>query len=65
VPTERAAALRNAFDELMRDPSFIRESERRNVALDPLGGKALQDMVNQAMAITPEVADRTRRTIRQ
>src|SRR5262249_3456324 len=38
VPAERVAALRKAFQELARDPDFIRESERRNVALEPLDG---------------------------
>lgn len=65
VPAERIAALRKAFDELVRDPDFIRQSERRNVALDPMAGEALQGMVAKAMTITPEIAERIRQTIRQ
>jgi len=65
VPPERLAALRKAFQDLVRDPDFIRESERRNVALEPLAGEALQIMVNQSMALTPELVERIRQTIRQ
>ena len=65
VPPERLAALRKAFQDLVRDPDFIRESERRNVALEPLAGEALQTMVNQSMALTPELVERIRQTIRQ
>jgi tripartite-type tricarboxylate transporter receptor subunit TctC len=65
VPAERVAALRRAFQELVHDPDFIRESDRRNAALEPLAGGVLQTMVNQSMNLTPEVVERIRRTIRQ
>ena len=56
---------RTAFDALVRDPDFIRESARRKVEVEPLAGIELQQMVAQAMDLTPAVAERTRRTIRQ
>jgi tripartite-type tricarboxylate transporter receptor subunit TctC len=65
VPAERVAALRTAFQELVRDPDFIRESDRRNVALEPLAGAELQTIINQSMNLTPEVVERIRQTIRQ
>jgi tripartite-type tricarboxylate transporter receptor subunit TctC len=65
VPLERVDALRRAFQELVRDPDFIRESQRRNVALEPLPGLELQAMVNQSMTLTPEIVERIRQTIRQ
>jgi tripartite-type tricarboxylate transporter receptor subunit TctC len=65
VPAERVAALRTAFQALVRDPEFVRESERRNVALEALAGDVLQAMVNQSMNLTPELVERIRQTIRQ
>lgn len=65
VPAERVAALRKALRELIRDPDFIRESDRRNVALEALAGDELQTMVNQSMTLTPELVERIRQTIRQ
>ena len=65
VPAERVAALRKAFQALVRDPDFIRESDRRNVALEALAGDELQTMVNQSMNLTPELVERIRQTIRQ
>lgn len=65
VPAERVAALRQAFLALVRDPAFIRESDRRSVALEPLGGEELQVMVNRSMTLTPELVERIRQTIRQ
>ena len=65
VPAERVAALRKAFQELVRDPDFIRESDRRSVALELLAGDELQAMVRQSMNLTPELVERIRQTIRQ
>jgi tripartite-type tricarboxylate transporter receptor subunit TctC len=65
VPPERVAALRAAFQALVRDPTFIREAGRRNVPLEPLAGGELQAMVDQSMSIGPAVAERIRQTIRQ
>lgn len=65
VPAERVAALRKAFNALVADADFIRESNRRNVAVEPLPGDELQAMVNQSMTLTPELVERIRQTIRQ
>jgi tripartite-type tricarboxylate transporter receptor subunit TctC len=65
APADRVAALRGAFQDLVRDPQFISESERRHVALEPLAGSELQTMVHQSMSLTPDVVERIRLTIRQ
>jgi tripartite-type tricarboxylate transporter receptor subunit TctC len=64
VPDQRLAALRKAFQELVRDPDFIREAKRRNVTLEPLEGRDLQTIVNESMDLKPDVAERIRQTIR-
>ena len=65
VPVERVEALKDAFATMVRDPEFVRESARRNVEVEPLAGNALQQLVNNAMDVTPDVAERTRRAIRE
>jgi tripartite-type tricarboxylate transporter receptor subunit TctC len=46
VPQERVAALRAAFDAMMKDAAFVREAERAHLELaNPLSGTALQDVV--------------------
>ena len=64
TPDERLAALRTAFQEMVRDPDFTREAKRRNVTLEPLEGHELQTIVNESMNLTPAVAERIRQTIR-
>jgi tripartite-type tricarboxylate transporter receptor subunit TctC len=65
VPADRMEVLRSAFMAMTHDPDLVGEAERRNVALEPMNGTALQQLVAHAMDVTPEVAERARRTIRQ
>jgi tripartite-type tricarboxylate transporter receptor subunit TctC len=65
VPADRMEALRDAFASMLRDPDFIREAARRSLEVEPLAGNALQQVVRQAMDVTPDVAERTRRAIRE
>jgi tripartite-type tricarboxylate transporter receptor subunit TctC len=52
VPAERIAALRNAFDQLVKDPEFLRQAAEAGVELDPKSGSETQDISN-AILTTP------------
>jgi tripartite-type tricarboxylate transporter receptor subunit TctC len=56
VPAERIAALRGAFDQLAKDPDFIRVSAQRKLDVEPLPGAEVQQLVTEAMRVTPDVA---------
>jgi tripartite-type tricarboxylate transporter receptor subunit TctC len=55
TPPERVAALRKAFDETMKDPSFLAEAEQARVDIDPMGGEEAQkiadSIVNTPLAV--------------
>jgi tripartite-type tricarboxylate transporter receptor subunit TctC len=65
VPSDRMDALRDAFATMLRDPDFIRDAERRSLEVGPMAGTGLQQLIMHAMDVTPEVAERTRRAIRE
>ena len=65
VPSDRMDALRDAFATMLRDPDFIRDAERRSLEIGPMAGTGLQQLILHAMDVTPEVAERTRRAIRE
>jgi tripartite-type tricarboxylate transporter receptor subunit TctC len=57
VPAERIAALRAAFDALVKDPQFIMDAERAGAELDPTPGSEIQK-VSEAIVATPkEIVD--------
>jgi tripartite-type tricarboxylate transporter receptor subunit TctC len=53
VPAERIAALRAAFDEMVKDPQFIMDAERAGAELDPTSGAEVQK-VSDAIVATPK-----------
>ena len=55
VPAERIAALRNAFDQLVKDPDFLRQVAEMGVELDPKSGLETQAISNAILAASPDV----------
>ena len=60
VPPERVTALRAAFDAVMQDPDFLGEAAALNLDVAPIGGEALQRIVEQVVSTPKDVASRAR-----
>jgi tripartite-type tricarboxylate transporter receptor subunit TctC len=60
VPRDRVDALRRAFDETTRDPAFLAEAKNANVAIKPLSGLDLQQLVTQVVRSPPEIVRRAK-----
>ena len=50
VPADRVKALRQAFEETMRDPQFIQAAERANMEMHPMYGEELQQAVHKIVS---------------
>src|SRR6266849_360969 len=57
VPAERIAALREAFDEMVKDPLFIMQAERVGAELDPTSGAEIQKISDAIVATPKEIVD--------
>jgi tripartite-type tricarboxylate transporter receptor subunit TctC len=55
VPPERLAALRQAFQEMVKDPEFLAACDKRNIMLAPAPGEEMDAIVAQTMRIPKEV----------
>ena len=63
IPPERAAALRKAFMDTMRDPELIAEIKKRNLTLEPLSGDEVQAMVAASVATPKALIEQANRYI--
>ena len=57
VPADRIAALRTAFDEMVKDPQFIAQAERIGAELDPAPGVEIQKVSDAIVATPKEIID--------
>jgi tripartite-type tricarboxylate transporter receptor subunit TctC len=55
IPADRAAALRKAFDETMKDPEFLAEADKMKVEISPMSGAEVNAMLAELYA-TPKGA---------
>jgi tripartite-type tricarboxylate transporter receptor subunit TctC len=62
VPEDRLAALRAAFQEMLKDPDFIAACAKRNLMLEPASGQDM-DAINQETMNLPKPIVESLRTL--
>jgi tripartite-type tricarboxylate transporter receptor subunit TctC len=55
VPAERLAALRRAFDAVMKDKNFLAEADKLKLEITPVSGEAVQRLVAEVYRMPPAV----------
>lgn len=60
VPADRLAALRGAFDTLVKDPAFLKDAERAKAQIDPTPGAVLQKDLVALFQAPPDIIERSK-----
>ena len=63
VPADRVAALRKAFDDTMKDPTFLADAEKRNIDIDPRSAAYAHALADKIAAASPELVARVKQAI--
>ena len=64
VPANRIAALRAAFDATMQDPQFLDDAKLQKAEIDPVGGEAINALLDRVYAAPPDLVARIRELIK-
>jgi tripartite-type tricarboxylate transporter receptor subunit TctC len=56
VPEQRIAALRMAFEAMVKDPDFLAEIKKRRADFNPLNGASLAKLIADAVAAPDDIA---------
>ena len=57
VPADRVAALRQAFDETMKDPEFLADAEKVQIEINPIAWQEMSDLVHRALSASKGAID--------
>jgi tripartite-type tricarboxylate transporter receptor subunit TctC len=60
VPAERVAAIRRAFDAVMKDTEFLAEADKLKIEIDPLAGEQVAALIEQIYKTPAETVARVR-----
>ena len=63
VPAERVAALRRAFDATVKDPAYLADLKKARLTLNPMGGEALQKVVEEMVNTPKPIVERLLKAI--
>jgi len=55
VPEERLAALRRAFQAMLKDADFLAACEQRNIMVDPGAGEEMDAIVRETLQLPPSI----------
>src|SRR5262249_9012452 len=58
VPPERLAALRAAFQAMLKDPEFLATCEKRNLMIEAGTGEEIDEIVRETLRLPPAVAEK-------
>jgi tripartite-type tricarboxylate transporter receptor subunit TctC len=58
VPAERLAALRTAFQAMLKDPTFLSACEKRHLMVDGATGEEIDDIVRETLRLPQAVAEK-------
>jgi tripartite-type tricarboxylate transporter receptor subunit TctC len=53
VPADRVAALRNAFQQMLKDPEFLAETQKLRLDVHPMDGPTMEKLLKEIYA-TPK-----------
>jgi tripartite-type tricarboxylate transporter receptor subunit TctC len=57
VPPERLAALRSAFQAMLKDPDFVSACEKRNLMVDAAAGEEIDEIVRETLRLPQALAE--------
>ena len=57
VPPERLAALRSAFQAMLKDPDFVSACEKRNLMVDAAAGEEIDEIVRETLRLPQPLAE--------
>jgi tripartite-type tricarboxylate transporter receptor subunit TctC len=63
VPAERLAALRTAFQAMLKDPEFVAATQKRKVMVDGAAGEQLDALTRDTMKLPKETIEALRRVM--
>jgi tripartite-type tricarboxylate transporter receptor subunit TctC len=63
VPADRVKALRDAFNQMVKDPGFLSDAKKEHFDIDPLTGEEMQSVVEDIIATPKPLADRLQQII--
>ncbi len=63
TPPEQIATLRQSFDKAVKDENFLKDAERLHIAIEPLPGEKVQNLVKKIYDTPKDIVERTKRAI--
>jgi len=58
IPADRAAALRKAFQDVVKDPALLADAQKQNIEIDTISGEEITDLLLRLYETPKEIVER-------
>jgi hypothetical protein len=63
IPTDRLAALRNAFFDMMKDKDFLEEAQKTGIEIDPVTPDVVQALLYKFSSYPPDIMQKAAKAL--
>jgi tripartite-type tricarboxylate transporter receptor subunit TctC len=63
VPTDRLAAVRSGFTQMMKDPEFLADARKSKIEIDAVTGEEVDSSLHRAYATPPDIVELVRKSM--
>ena len=63
IRTDRVKILRDAYTQMLKDPEFVADANKRQWELNPVSGEKLEALAKEVINQPPEIIDRMRKVM--
>src|SRR5215471_2011978 len=63
IPTDRVKLLRDAYTQMLKDPEFVADANKRQWEINPVSGERLEALAKEVINQPPEIIERMKKVM--
>jgi len=63
IPTDRVKILRDAYTQMLKDPEFVADANKRQWEINPVSGERLEALAKEVINQPPEIIERMKKVM--
>ena len=65
IPTDRVKILREAYTQMLKDPEFLADANKRQWEINPISGERLEALAKEVINQPPEIIERMKKVMEE
>jgi tripartite-type tricarboxylate transporter receptor subunit TctC len=63
IPSDRVKIVRDAYNQMLKDPEFLADANKRQWEINPISGERLEALAREVISQPPEIIERMKKVM--